>query len=84
MTDGKNQKEHHIKMHWKSFAEKVHSSSDDDEETATSAATSTKTEEVGEKAATAAASSSEKAPENVMKDLSLDDNKTKSAAVEVQ
>lgn len=31
MTDGKTtKKEHHLKLHWKSFAEKVHPSSDED------------------------------------------------------
>lgn len=29
MTDGKPKKEHHIKMHWKGFAEKVNSSDDE-------------------------------------------------------
>jgi hypothetical protein len=29
MTDGKPKKEHHIKMHWKSFSGKVHSSDDE-------------------------------------------------------
>lgn len=30
MTDGKPKKEHHIKMHWKSFAEKLNNPSDDE------------------------------------------------------